>query len=837
MDALSLRPRLSTDRRTYVEHFVLVSTPAGAYADPAEVPFARGIPAHAPGTVAAALREAGTLDLSLPPDLDGQDHWYRAQLSIADGADEQALVCEGLATVAEVWLDGVSLGQSESMFTTFERVLATAAGEHELVLCFRALTPWLARRRPRPRWRTRLIDAQQLRYVRTSLLGRMPGLGPRLPAVGPHRAVYVETRARFRLGTVRLTPSLARGSFHVEVRLTALVPGAQVRTATLYLAGVAGTGEAALTVRAVEDGYVLAGEARVEGLRAWWPHTHGEQPLSDAHVALDDGTTLALGRVGFRTLEIDRGLDGKGFGLVINGVPVFARGACFTTSDLVSLGTNGLAATLEAAKRAGMNMLRVPGIATYAPPPFHALCDALGILVFQDFMLANMDYPAGDALFDAQLASEVRELLAAIGHRPSTAVLCGGSEVLQQAAMLGVSAEVWHSTLFTETLPALVREGAADVPYVEGSPSGGALPFHVDEGVSHYYGVGAYLRPLDDLRRSGVRFAAECLAFANVPRQESIVRFMRDLEMPFHHPRWKERVPRDRGVGWDFEDVRDHYVERLFGVEARAVRASDPERYLMLGHAAVGALITAALDEWRRAASTCRGALLFWLKDLWLGAGFGLLDAEGLPKAAYYYAARAFAPLKVALTDEGLNGLATHVQNDGPEARALALTWALYRDGETPVLDAHTTVTLPAHGTATLALDRYLPRFADSAYAYRFGPPPHDLVVATLSVAGEVVSRAFHLPLGHARAPESDLGLAGSLHVDEGGVTLTVRTRRFAQCVTIEVDGYLPEDDFFHLAPGEERAIRLAPRAPAASAPRGRLYALNARTPVVLAPA
>ncbi len=164
-----------------------------------------------------------------------------------------------------------------------------------------------------------------------------------------------------------------------------------------------------------------------------------------------------------------------------------------------------------------MNMLRLPGTSAYETSTFHDLCDELGILVWQDFMFANFDYPIADEHFRATVTREASDVLGALGGRPSLAVVCGNSEVEQQVAMLGLDPSLGRGELFGELLPGLVRESGVDALYVPSAPCGGELPFRADRGIANYYGVGGYRRPLEDARRAGVRFAAECLAFSNVP--------------------------------------------------------------------------------------------------------------------------------------------------------------------------------------------------------------------------------------------------------------------------------------------------------------------------------
>jgi len=140
--------------------------------------------------------------------------------------------------------------------------------------------------------------------------------------------------------------------------------------------------------------------------------------------------------------------------------------------------------------------------------------------------------------------------------------------------MMGVSEKSWRSPLFDEILPASAREMWPDCAYVENSPSGGALPIHANAGVSHYHGVGAYRRPLEDARRADVRFASECLGFANVPDAASVARDFG--EAPLKNPLWDARIPRDWVASQDFEQVRDHYVAELYAVDPQELRQNNP---------------------------------------------------------------------------------------------------------------------------------------------------------------------------------------------------------------------------------------------------------------------
>jgi beta-mannosidase len=840
-------PAASPARAPLLEHEVqrldhgwqLAASEPDACTDPSGLDALSWREARVPGTVAGAV---GPDEWS---DLDASDWWFRARFEAEPAAvgEEVVLHLDGIATVSEVHLNGELLAESNSMFVRHRVAVGSLLrGSNEIAIRCHALGPLLAvRRKPRARWRTRLVDGN-LRFFRTMLLGRAPGFAPGPPVIGPWRGICLERRRDLVAEEIRLRTRLEgpEGVLAVRARLRSL-SGDSPANVEVELSGPSGVHGETLEVANDCGALVATGELTVPSVDRWWPHTHGTPTLHNVNLLVGSGPDqrrIPAGRVGFRSIaagpEPDRDATEAGLDLHVNGERVFARGALWTPLDPVGMAPSEaeLREALEQARDGGMNMLRIPGTAAYETSTFHDLCDELGLLVWQDFMFANLDYPV-DGDFRATVTDEACAVMGDLAGRPATAVLCGNSEIEQQVAMLGLDPALGRGELFGELLPGIVSDSGSDAVYLPSAPCGGELPFRPHAGVANYFGVGGYMRPLEDARRAEVRFASECLAISNVP-DEANVAAMGDGGPVIHDPAWKAGVPRDSGADWDFEDVRDHYLEMLFGLDPAELRAVDHERYLELSRAVSGEVMAEVFGEWRRGASPCGGGLVLWLRDLVPGAGWGLIDSLGEPKVAYHHLRRALAPAAVWMTDEGLNGIGVHIANDRPEPWAARLRIALYRDHEQLLEEAVEELELEPNRTIERDLEAVIGRFVDSSWSYRFGRPAQDLIVASLETGEHadpsLVSQAIRFPAARPTGIESASTMeleASAAPLADGTLELRVRSRRLAYGVRIHAPGFSPSDNAFSVEPGHERRLLLRPREDGAVPAGVALTALN----------
>ena len=249
----------------------------------------------------------------------------------------------------------------------------------------------------------------------------------------------------------------------------------------------------------------------------------------------------------------------------------------------------------------------------------------------------------------------------------------------------------------------------------------------VDTGIAQYFGVGAYLRDLPDVRHSRVGFAAECLAFSNLT----------DPVVP-------GGVPRDNGADWDFADVREHYLRQRYGADATE---ADAQRV-------TGEVMADVFGEWRRPDSGCGGGIVLWLRDVVPGRRLGAARPRGPAQAG-----RA-GPGADPAADRGL------VRGRGAErarrargerrpraARGHARRSALLREDGSPGESAAVEVARAGRtATTSPASRRCSGRFADVTYAYRFGPPQHAGVRARLvTVDGVAREAVWKVPLTSLR--------------------------------------------------------------------------------------
>lgn len=777
-----------------------------------------------PTTIASAMHSSDAFPWHQEGLLDEQDHWFHLVLDCTnlDKKGEHEIAFAGLATETEIWLENELVLQTHNMFREYRINLDGSANQENLDCFVRvvALQSTLNQKKPRARWRTTFAAHKNLRFVRTSLLGRTPGIGPAWPIVGPWRPIAQLSRSSAAPRIEDLSVKVhvndsGTGEVALELKL------AQVVAEDLGdFRVVVGEHSTQLECHGLVSGVcVLQGSLSIDRPRLWWPHTHGKPELYTTMITGSyraEHVEIELQPIGFRTIE--HPADG---GFVVNGTSVFCRGACWMPLDYPHLKSTeeDYRRFIESVCQAGMNMIRISGDTIYEDSRFYDLCDELGVLVWQDFMFARMDYPFDVTEFHREVTAEVDQQLRRLGHRCSLAVLCGGTEVMQTAAMMGLDESSWHNSWYLDELAEQCRQHRPDVCYLTNSPQGGVMPFHPNQGVSHCFSVGAYKRPLLDAFVTEPVFASESLAFGLAGR--STLRKREDLPLV-----------RDAGANWSFRDVTEHYVAELYGDDALQYADGNVERFDLISQVAVGEVMSSVLSTWRRNDSRCKGALIWTMKDLWPSVGWGLADSAGEWKAPYYFLKRVLQPVALNFVHRGLNGLTILISNDSAEPIEVQLGVKLMRRNGVQIASGEIATDVPARQQREIAIESIIGTFVDSDYAYRFGAAEFDVVVAeaTLSGGREGALQALSLRENLGLLPSEDIAIHCTLAEvsSSNGLSMELQSEKLVQGVYLDMPGYRLTDNFFHLVPGLTKRIQLTRRSDQATSNNvGVLRALN----------
>jgi beta-mannosidase len=626
--------------------------------------------------------------------------------------DSIELVCEGLDTLAEIFVNGVSVARTSDMHRTFAFDVRNLLrpGENEIRIAFDSPTKYMNAEFARQP----LVGGSGGQYPGFNYLRKSHSMsgwdwGPVLPDVGIWRPIYIRALDRARLQDVYVTQShsiAADGkrsvSLNVRARVAMLSGAADGLELAVALSSPSGkTQEITASVpsfaKRILSGFDAPGSEVLEGAvvffiddpELWWPNNLGAQPLYEVSVFLRDrpasGDSCALdswaGRVGLRTMTVEQKKDewGSSFAITVNGVSFFAMGADYVPEDsLVTRNTRARTERLiKSAARANHNCIRVWGGANYPEDDFYDLCDEYGLVIWHDHMMACGVYELS-AEFRENIVAEIIDNVKRIRHHASLGLWCGNNEQEEAWCSWGWSEKFSkrlkadYIKLYEEILPALNREidpstffwlsspsstGSFDVPNAEGT------------GDMHNWSVWHGIKPFTAYRDCYTRFASE-FGIESFPSMRTIESFTQ---------------PDDRNI---FSPVMESHQKCASGNAKSLHYVSETYRYPKDFSSLVYAsqLIQAeglryGVEHWRRNrnANRCMGAVYWQLNDCWPVASWASIDFFGRWKALHYVSKRFFEPVLVSAREDGLS-VALHVTNETAIPVEGTLIWRLCDD-------------------------------------------------------------------------------------------------------------------------------------------------------------
>jgi len=763
------------------------------------------------------------------------DWEYRAQFDVDAATLARAhaeLAFEGLDTFATVTLNGQPLLQANNSHRTWRaRVdgrLRPHGNELRIVLRspIRTLLPGvqamphkIAGNYPSP-YGDEPEDAMVGNFV------RKPGYhfgwdwGPRYVTAGIWRPVTLEGWDAQRLTAVAVhTRSLDAAKADLEIAVeveSAAVGSAAVRIEVLDPDG-------GRVARIDRKAMLQAGDNRIavpvalHRPRRWWPAGQGEQARYTVRATLapdTSGATHIEQRTGLRTVELRREVDrngGQGFAFVINGVPIFAKGANVIPFDMFPARVDAarIRRELTAARDANMNMLRNWGGGYYEDDVFFDIADELGLLVWQDFMFGGGMQPGYDPAFRANVVEEARDNVRRLRHHPSVVLWCGNNEEETAwkdwghgrdltAADPAFAAKVWQGyvDLFGNDLRQVVAEEGLGVPYWSSSPSNDLDEKANDStrGDKHYWQVwGNPALPVTAYLRETPRFMSE-YGLQAWPVLRTLDGIIPAAEQQVDSPTVRAHQKFMAGEG---NQRLLKYIEEEYGTPR------DFPTFVYLSQVMQADGIQLAALHHRASRPYTMGSLYWQLNDVWPGASWSSIDYAGRWKALHFHAKRFFADHAVAaLRDEGV----TRVSLLNDRQQGLQATWRLRvmdLDGTQRSTQQH-TVALPPLSALEVG------RFAD-ADLLKAADPARTVAVVELFDGATLLSQQVVYFVPAKALVLSPAKIDSELRAEGDGYVLTLRSPSLVRALWIAFDGLdaALEDNALDLVPGEAVTIRL----------------------------
>ena len=590
-------------------------------------------------------------------------------------SDRVTLVCEGIDTLADIYINGRKLTSTDNMHRTYRLDLREMIhqGTNTIRILLKSPVDFIEKawRDRGPVWGVCAKDGYQ--FIRKAHYMFGWDWGPAIPDCGIWRDIYIENFNKASIDDIYISQEHVLGKVNLILRTDAEVYDDSHVEFVFSLKDPEG--------KEVVNSKFRSGKAviNVPDPQIWWPAGYGDHPLYTVNLKLlSNGNEVdeRTMKIGLRTLSVRMDDDewGSSFTYNINGIDIFAKGANYIPEDnvLARCSRERTRALLEQAAAANFNSLRVWGGGIYPESYFYEICDELGLMVWQDFMFACAQYSLDDESFVESIEHEMRDNIKRLRHHASLALWCGNNEMewlWMDNQTEGRSKEQMdeYLRLFEGIMPPISKEEDPDRLYWPASPSSGGNfddPNAENRGDVHYWDVWHGLKPFTEYRKFYFRFCSE-FGFQSFPGLKTVESFT---------------LPEDRNI---FSYVMESHQKNggangkiLYYLSENFRNPKDFGSLLYVSQLLQAEAIKYRVEHWRRNRGRCMGSIYWQFNDCWPVASWSSIDSFHRWKALHYFARRFYSPVLVSAEENGLN-VRIHISNETLMETSGKLEWKL----------------------------------------------------------------------------------------------------------------------------------------------------------------
>jgi beta-mannosidase len=724
------------------------------------------------------------------------------------------LVFDGLDGAATVSVNGVQLLRADNSFRVW-RVSAKShlrAGRNQLRIVFPSPIKAAAEVAAGDPWQLKTkVEAKT--YIRKPAYEYGWDWGPRFVTSGIWRPVRIEAWDKLRIADFAIRQrDVSKTVAHLDAEVEVDAAGVGPAKVSVQFSDAGKPVKVIATVNVHAGRNVIDLPIEIRQPKLWYPAGYGEQPLYGFTAQVGTGEQSADQRkvkAGLRSVVLHRELDrwGRSFEFVVNGIPVFAKGADVIPFDSFPnrVTTANYRRILQSARDANMNMVRHWGGGYYETDEFYAICDELGIMVWEDFMYGN-DWQPGTYAFKLNMEAEAEDQVRRLRNHPSIVIWCGNNETesaLGWAPRNTLSVEVryqmWQDYLteFSGILPRVVARLNPETPYWPSSPSADyeAISDHYQSGDHHDWSVWHGRVPFSEYEKHHWRFVSE-YGFQSFPEMRTVESFTQPEDRTgLFTPVMLAHQKNNEG-----NSLIQDYTNKDYPAP------KDFPSFLYVSQVVQAEGIKIGTEHFRRLRPETMGALYWQLNDCWPVASWSSIDYYGRWKALQYYARRFYAPILVSPHVEN-GSLKVYIVSDKVKAEPASLRVRLM-DFDGKVLLEETRAVEVAALTSRVYLDWPLKKMTDAGAA----DTSRVVVVAELTAGGAQISRnlVYLAPVKevHLKPAQLKVETTGA----NGRYKIRVTSPVLARSVYLSFGDLDVElsDNYFNLLPGETAEITAA---------------------------